>query len=890
MTLEAGKQLGHYKILGSAGAGGMGEVYKATDTRLDREVAIKVLHAKVANSPDIKERFEREAKVIAGLNHPNICTLFDIGSEDGIDYLVMEYIEGETLSDRLAKGPLPNEELLSVAVQIADALDKAHKQGLVHRDLKPGNVMLTKDGAKLLDFGLAKFTPQAGFLDALSSAETRTTPLTTQGAIIGTLQYMSPEQLEGEEADARSDIFAFGATLYQMATGQNAFDGKSRASLIASVLKEQPRDISEITTKTPLALEKVIKQCLSKDPEQRWQSAGDLKRSLELIRDGGSSIAVGSAKAVGGSALVPWIVVAALFIVTGLFGYLAFFNNAPSEKLSVTINTENGAILDNRGGGSLAISPDGLKVAYTAKDSASGDVALYVRSLDSPDAIILAGTMDAYFPFWSPDSKYLAFFKNHKLKRILATGGPALTLCDAPRGRGGSWNADNVILFTPDMLGPIFKVSGAGGEPTQVTTLDSTTFDKTHRWVQFLPDGDHFIYFARNADGAGGDKDGIRVSSLSDGKAKHLTYAMSQGVFSQGHILYMRNDILMAQLFDPSSLKYTGDAAPVAEGVSFSLGWSHGGFDASSDGKLLFRSGDVSVGSSLLIFDSSGNILDTVGEPATQYTPRFSPDGEHVASDIMDPNSNNTDIWLHDLRRGIRTRLTFDSASEYTPIWSPTGDRIAYIAQMNGTTQVLVKSTTGAGEPELLAEIESAGLFLNCWSADGKLLIATDEAKGRIDIWAIPLEKDKKPYPLLESQFNEGGPAISPDGHWIAYSSDQNGKSEVYVSPFPEMNGKWQVSINKGEYPHWSADGQRIYYLDGLDGEDFINVAEVSARGSTFKAGRVRQLFQIRGFTLGTVYDLVDSPLRFLVNQAPDNVNMSTQMTFINNWHVGFSE
>ncbi|HSG98848.1 MAG TPA: protein kinase, partial [candidate division Zixibacteria bacterium] len=435
MTLETGKQLGHYKILGSAGAGGMGEVYKATDTRLDRTVAIKVLHARVASAPDIKERFEREAKVIAGLNHPNICVLHDIGSEAEIDYLVMEYIEGESLADRIAKGPMPSNELLTTAIQVADALDKAHKQGLVHRDLKPSNIMLTRDGAKLLDFGLAKFKPEAGFVDALSSAETRTTPLTTQGAIIGTLQYMAPEQLEGHEADARSDIFSFGATLYEMATGKPAFEGKSRASLIASVLKEHPQAASTIQPLLPAALELVISQCLAKDPEQRWQSAGDLKRSLTLIAEGGSAASVlglGAVKAKPSPA--PWIAAAVLLITTGVFGFLAFTREAPMrEVINTQVAAPEGSKIGAWSGASIALSPDGTKVAMECEDS-SGTGYLWVRSLNSAAPLKLPGTENCWMPFWSPDSRYIAFFVRGKLKKILATGGPALTICDASNG------------------------------------------------------------------------------------------------------------------------------------------------------------------------------------------------------------------------------------------------------------------------------------------------------------------------------------------------------------------------------------------------------------------------------------------------------------------------
>ncbi len=885
MTLETGKQLGPYKILGSAGAGGMGEVYKATDTRLDREVAIKVLHAKVANSADIKERFEREAKVIAGLNHPNICTLFDIGEAEGIDYLVMEFIEGETLSDRLAKGPLPSEELLTVAIQIADALDKAHKQGLVHRDLKPGNVMLTKEGAKLLDFGLAKFTPQAGFLDALSSAETRTTPLTTQGAIIGTLQYMAPEQLEGEEADARSDIFAFGATLYQMATGQNAFEGKSRASLIASVLKEQPRDISEITTKTPLALEKVIKQCLSKDPEQRWQSAGDLKRSLELIRDGGSGATVGSVKS-GGAALIPWIVAAVLMITTGVFGYLAFNQKEiPREIITTNILSPDGTRFSGPAGGALALSPDGKMVAFNAADTIAGKEFMWVRKLDSPTAIKLAGTGDSWMPFWSPDSRYIAFFIRGKLKKILATGGPALTLCDAKSGRTGSWNQNDVTIFTPEPSGPLFQVAGAGGEAKRLTTLDSTTNDVTHRWPWFLPDGDHYLYYVRTGSGSGGEKDAIRIGSLSTGKQEHLIYTKSNAVFARGHIVYARENTLMAHPFDPAKLELIGDGQPIAENVSYVDNYSRSLFTLSSDGKMILRTGQLQLGSMITVFDSSGLVLDSIGEWETMYTMFLSPNERYLACEISDQSSTATDIWIHDIIRGIKRRMTFDSLNSYTPVWSPDGESLAYVTQTGDSTIVYMKSSSGMGEAtRLLASKEN--MFLSSWSADGKYLFAVKNSDLSV-AWIIPLDSIEKSRRIFDLASDNSDAVLSADGRWLAFTSEESGNPEVYVTSFPALSGKWQVSINDGDRPRWSADGKRLYYLDN---NDVINVAEVDDSGSSFLPGAVRKLFKISGSRPGNVYSMNSDGTKFYVNQLPSGSNTVEPLVMIQNWDAALSE
>ncbi len=884
MTLETGKQLGHYKILGPAGAGGMGEVYKATDTRLDREVAIKVLHTKVANSADIKERFEREAKVIAGLNHPNICTLFDIGNEDGVDYLVMEFIEGESLSDRLANGPLPSEELLTVAIQIADALDKAHKQGLVHRDLKPGNVMLTKEGAKLLDFGLAKLaggpTSNPDF-----SGITQTTPLTSRGTIIGTMHYMAPEQLEGKEADARSDIFAFGATLYEMATGKRAFSGESQASLIASVLTTQPESISATQSLAPVMLDKVVSQCLTKDPDQRWQSAGDLKRALQWISEGGSAAGFfgSETKKAKRTSMAGWIVAGAFVALSAVLGYMAFFPSAvPVNKVFSRLHLPEENQLTAYGGGSLSLSPDGLKIAFVARDTTSGDEMLWVRALNSNVALQLPGTKSAYFPFWSHDSRYVAFFSgtDKKLKKILASGGPALTLCDAADGRPGDWNAEDVIIFTPTATDVIHRVSASGGESSPVTALDSTLEDYTHRWVKFLPDGDHFIFFIRTGGGTGSENDVIAVSSLSEpDKIKRLLHTKSSVAYSQGHILYMRSNTLMARPFDLADLEFSADGFPVAEGVSYLENWSRGVFSASPDGKLAFREGEISMGSQLVVYDASGKIIDSIGDQALQYSQDWSPDEKQIVVDILDQSSSNWDIWIHNIEREIVTRFTFDNNDDFGPIWSPDGERVAFTSQRKGVHEINIKPVSGASESKTVYSAKAQTVALD-WSSDGKYILLWVEENAE-DIWVLELKDSTEAHPLFNSEFGEREAEFSPDGRWIAYTSDESGKAEVYVSPFPGPGGKWQVSNNEGAMPHWSADGTKLFYLDN---KDSINVAEVDGSRAGFKVGRIKKLFGITALHPSDIYEVSGDGTRFLVNSPLQGTKPTTTMTLIQNW------
>jgi Tol biopolymer transport system component len=884
MSLKPGQKLGSYEIVSQAGAGGMGEVYKAHDPRLNRTVAIKVLPEGMAESADIRERFTREAKAISSLNHPNICTLHDIGHDDGRDYLVMEFLEGETLAQRLIKGAIPSGEMLRIAIQIADALDSAHRQGMVHRDLKPGNVMLTRDGAKLLDFGLAKLVVADAKEESLSGM-TMTSPLTMDGALIGTMQYMSPEQLEGLEADARSDIFAFGALLYEMATGQRPFNGTSQASLIASVLKEEPAPVSQIQPMVSPMLDQAISQCLAKDPDNRWQTAGDLKRALLWVADGGSMAGVPKpvSKRRRTRERVQWGVMAALVLATVALGWLFWQTTQTDVPMrQLTIPLENGALLANAGGGSVEISPDGKKVAYVARDSSGSDERLWVRPLDSMSAIALPGTENARFPFWSPDSRYLAFFKDSKLKKVLATGGPALTLCDASEGRGGSWNQDDVIIFTPNFAGPLHRVSAAGGSSMAISVLDSTRQDYTHRWPCFLPNGRDYLFFNRTQGDDGGEEDAVCVGTLGESEYRVLVHGKSNAIFAEGRLLFIREGVLMAQPFDPGKLENVGDAFPIAEGVAFMPGWSRGVFSSSLQGDLVYRRGEVQVGSQLRLFDLRGNALGAVGDVASQFTFSVSHDQTRVATGLLEQNSGNTDIWIRDVERGIRTRFTFGESSDLTAVWSPNDSLVAYTARLAGEVTLLVKPASGAAAEQKLWTLEHTA-YASDWSPDGKYIACTVDAPDGRDIWIVPTDPTAEPFPFMQTPLDEWDAKFSPDGRWIAYCSDESSREEVYVAPFPGPGGKWQISTREGDRPRWSPDGRRLFYLDNTD---HICVVDVDGTAKSMNVGRMEQLFPVSAFRPGNIFQLMGDGERLLVNERLSEMEES-MIVVVQNWSRG---
>ncbi len=646
MALTSGTRLGPYEIVAPLGAGGMGEVYRARDTRLDRTVAIKVLPQGLADTPEVRQRFEREARAVSSLNHPHICALYDVGNQDGIEYLVMEYLEGETLAARIEKGPMPTADLLRYASQIADALDKAHRQGIVHRDLKPGNVMLTKSGAKLLDFGLAKGGEVIQGGD-LSSSPTMSRPLTTQGTIVGTLQYMSPEQLEGKATDTRSDIFSFGAMLYEMATGKKAFEAKSHASLIAAIMKEEPRPMRELQPMTPLLLEHIVKSCLAKDPDDRPQSAHDLKLELDWIREssGISDVArLGDERSPARSKAAPIILAMGVLSLIAAVAIVFLFRpqNSRAERLEFSIPLQGEM-------SHLALSPDGRMLAFVTPDQASGANMLGLQRIGSPGITVLPGTQGASYPFWSPDDSYVAFFADGKLKKVAASGGVPQVLAIATSGRGGSWSRRGVIVFSPQASGWLWKVNADG---SNAVSLTDKIFDArqivSHRWPVFLPDGEHFLYiavsFTNNLDNSAR---GIYVGSLS-GEAKRLiSAAQSNPGYANGYLFYLDDKkSLRASQVDASKGTVSGESQVVTDQIGYQPSIFWGAFSVAENGTTVYNTNVGSTLSVLTWYDRAGKELGRVGDVGVLSNPTLSPDGTRLAEDIADAKANNVNLWL----------------------------------------------------------------------------------------------------------------------------------------------------------------------------------------------------------------------------------------------------
>jgi Tol biopolymer transport system component len=888
MTLAAGTKLGPYEIVAPLGAGGMGEVYKARDTRLERTVAVKVLSTHMASSAETRQRFEREAKTISQLSHPHICALYDVGNQDGVEYLVMELLEGETLSDRLAKGPLPLEQTLRYGTEIADALDKAHRQGIVHRDLKPGNVMITKSGVKLLDFGLAKAMTPATQQSSLTSLPTQQ-GLTQEGTILGTFQYMAPEQLEGKDADARTDIFAFGAALYEMATGRKAFSGASQASLISAIMQNDPPAISSVQPMSPLALDRVVKKCLAKDPEDRWQNAADLGSELKWIGESGSQ--AGAAAPVvarrKNRERLAWAVAILALAVAGA-AVLRFGRKAASFGIpmrSSIILTEKSALR------AVALSPDGTRLAFVARDSAGKNL-LWIRPLDSLAAQPLAGTENPSFPFWSPDGRSLGFFADGKLKKIDASAGPPQTLCDAPVSRGGSWSREGVILFSPVVDGPLYRVSASGGLATAVTRMDPKRGESSHRWPYFLPDGRHYLYLVASfGSGAERERMGIYVRSLDSTEERLIVAAKSTLAYAApGFVLFRRERHLVAQPFDARNLQITGDPFLVGENIQYFPQTSGALFSVSENGLLVYQTESSSVLSRLLWLDRSGREVGSLGTEGDLANPRISPDGKRVALDITDHQSGNVDVWIYQASGGVATRFTSDPALEAGPIWSPDGERIAFTSLRRSHPDIYQKSSSGVGSDEtVLASARTK--YLTDWSPDGRfILYRAVDAATNLELWALPVGGSDKPFPFLKTAFGVSNGQFSPDGRWVAYASNESGKWEVAVAPFPGPGGNWKISTAGGSEPRWRRDGKELFYI-APDGK--LMAVDVKA-GATFEAGVAKPLFPIRRREPISAadlfsYDVSADGQRFLVDTDTGEVT-SAPLTAIVNWTAGLKK
>ena len=909
MPLSAGTRLGPYEIVSAIGAGGMGEVYRARDTRLDRSVAIKVLPAHLSANPDLRARFEREAKTISALQHAHICVLHDVGKEADIDFLVMEYLEGVTLAARLARKPLSVDESLHIAIDLADALDAAHRHGVMHRDLKPGNVMLTKGGAKLMDFGLAKpyGSPARGSLPASSSVTTMTTPdspITTEGAVVGTVQYMSPEQIQGHEADARSDLFAFGATLYEMLSGKRAFEGKPRHSVASAILENDPAPLHTLQPLTPRSLERVVSRCLAKDPEDRWQNARDLATALRWIaEEGGSGTAEGGqAVSNGRQRELRYGALAFVSLLAAIFGAVSYWRlgRVPARTIvSQSAPPENARFAFNlHTRGSPTLAPDGHAVAFPARDE-SGKTMLWVHSLDAAAAHPLPGTEGAGDSFWSPDSRAIGFFADGKLKTVDASGGPAVVVAAAPNEAGGSWNRDGTILFVPDEAKGVYQVPASGGNPTLVIGLDASKFGYCGA-PRFLPDGRHFFYWAGGSDL---DLDGTYLAALDGKEARLLVKAGRGASYALGFLLYVRGGTLMAQAFDPERAQLEGDPHPVAERVAVTT--VDGMFDVSQDGLLIYQSDTEATEKQLAWFDRAGESLGVTGEVGDYYDVRLSPDGRKLAFNVCYPAGGSGEVWVEELARSVRMRLTIDPDTDHgVPVWSPEGDTIVFsVLAGKGRQGIYRKPSNGAGGEELLLASEDPIYRMpTSWSHDGRFILFTQGSLplSQNDIWVLPLAADHKPHPFVTVTARTAAydGQFSPDGRWVAYTSRESGRDEVYVVPFDASKvlkagpgeaesggGKWQISASGGRFPRWRGDGKEMFYLSPTRQ---IMAAQLEAKGDSVEVGTTQVLFRSAVGTSFAPYDVTSDGKKFVIMTTQREQN--TPLTLLVNWTASLNK
>jgi serine/threonine protein kinase/Tol biopolymer transport system component len=892
MTIQAGHTLQHYRLVEKIGEGGMGEVWLARDVRLERDVAVKILPAGFATNEQFRARFEREGKTISSLNHPNICTLFDIGSvpstssgQGDIHFLVMERIEGESLADRLSKGALPLDEVLEIGAQIASALAAAHKAGITHRDLKPDNVMLTRSGAKLLDFGLAKTaTETAPPIDGLTSLPTQAKPLTTEGTILGTFQYMAPEQLEGTEADARTDIFALGAVLYEMATGKRAFEGKNKTSLIAAIVTAQPPPISSVLSMTPPALDHIVRKCLEKDPEDRWQSAGDVSGQLRWISKEGSQ--VGAAPAVVAArperSNLPWALVV-LLALTSIVLAAAFLARpeTTSGVIRSSLNPPRETALIPFDLLGVALSPDGKRLAFPVNEPDGGRT-IWIRDLSSMTAERLPETDGGSYPFWSPDGMHLGFFANGKLKRVDLRGGSPQDLADAPSGRGASWSAEGVILFAPNITTSIHSVPDTGGEATSLIPYDPA-IETTQRWPHFLPDGKHFVYVSRAIGPDSGEFGQLMVASLDDPEPRVLIEHSTNAVYVEpGYLLYGRGADLMARPFDLGKLEVTGDAVPlVTAKLSY---WEPKNFvvlTASNDGTIVYLP-ESTRPTVLQWYDRSGLPRETLGEAGFNFGARVSPDATKVAWVRGKPQSMQQDIWIRDLDFAREHRLTLESGGYGAPRWSRDSSVVAFECMPISMQDLCMKSLGSAGEIEVIYKSSDWNL-LGSWMPDGRTLAFVEQnPETSNDIWLLDLDNPDSPTPLVRTRFSESLPELSPDGRWLAYASDETGRSEIYVREAKEASQQWQISVDGAREARWKGDGSELFFAS-TDG----NVMAVSIQTSpVFRAGPPQALFvlpETPDFLTPLFEDVTPDGERFLLN-LPTESRTSVNFHAIFNW------
>jgi serine/threonine protein kinase/Tol biopolymer transport system component len=900
-----GKTISQYQILEQLGEGGMGVVYRARDTKLDRDVALKFLPLELTKDPSARERFIHEAKAASALSHPNVCAIHDIQDYEHQMFIVMDYVDGQTLREKL--GSIGYKQVIDIAIQVAEGLAAAHEKGIVHRDIKPENIMIRKDGiAQVMDFGLAK----------LRGSVTR---LTKEGSTVGTAGYMSPEQVQGQDIDHRSDIFSFGVLLYEMLTGQLPFKGVHETALAYEIVNVDPAPMASIKPDLDPQLDAIVLECLEKDPRERTQSmaqvALDLKKyKRDTSRQRASRITAARqiSKAAEGAQIIEehepskrfpiaWIAAALVFFICAVTFAVMYFKRPPTE-----VRTINSYILPPEklsfaaqsgglGGGHVSLSPDGSMLAFVAVDSL-GKTHLMVRALDALNAKELPATEGATYPFWSPDNRYVGFFQSGKIKKIEAAGGPPVIICDAKDGRGGSWNRDNVIIFS-NAAEPIYQVPAAGGTGAAVTKLDTSRAEKTHRWPHFLPDGKHFLYFSRTTSGGlEREEDAVFVASL-DGKVnKRLMHAKGDMEYACGYLIYLREKTLLAQPFDLGRLETSGDAIPIAEPVEYDMGYNRAVFSVSQNGMLVWHESIAHSGIQLEWFDRTGTSLGKIGEPLRYNYAAISPDGKKLAFDLVDSQSGNMDVWIYDMVRTLKNRFTFDPSQDQLAVWSPNGSRIIFGSNRKGHFDLFLKASSGAGAEEILLESPEDKYPFD-WSADGRFIVYAEIKGARENLWILPVEGDRKPFVFLQTAFDEDVPQFSPDGHWIAYQSNESGNWELYVRPFigadgrpaAGQSGKWQVStngVNLNSGPQWNRNGKELFYLSS---DNSLMAAEIMANGATFDVGAVRPLFELKGKGLVNVAAVSADGQKFLMG-IQVAVQSVPPLTLVTNWDAGLKK
>jgi serine/threonine protein kinase len=886
MALSIGTKLGPYEIVAPLGAGGMGEVYRARDTKLRRDVALKVLPAAFAADPERMARFRREAQVLASLNHPHIGAIYGFDDFCNVHALVMELIEGPTLANRIARGAIPIDEALPIAREIAEALEAAHERGIVHRDLKPANIKITPDGnVKVIDFGLAKAVESDVTSIGIQNSPTISQMATQAGIILGTAAYMSPEQAKGKSVDRRTDIWAFGCVLFEMLTATRPFEGETVSDALAAVIRGEP-DWPLLPSNTQHTIRKVLQRCLKKDPKQRLQAIGDARIAIEEVLSGDSQD-LGPPVEIRPPAwrrVLPWAVFAAVTFAA-VFAAVYFMHKPQSSPVIVSqipSPPNTNFVFTGINPGPLILSPDGERVAFSAVSS-DGRQLIWVRPLSSAAAKPLDGTDGATFPFWSPDSRSLGFFANGSLNRIDVSGGPPLALCDVAIGRGGTWGVDGTILFTPNVSSPVFRIAASGGSPQAVTNLNASMNERSHRWAQFLPDNKHFLFFAQTAVVGTGS---IYVASIDGGEPKFIMHNDSNAVYSlPGYLLFVHQGIFMAQRFNASRLRLDGDAVPLIEHVGVNSVISRALFAVSETGIMVYQAGNPTGETDRLVwYDRTGKQIEATGTSGLYLEPSVSADSNKLAISGLPEGTGNLSIWVLDIARSTKTRLTFSQWSDRQPDWAPDGKSIAFISNRNGPPRIYLTASDGTGTPAALTT-DGASEFMPRFTGDGRYLLferLAEQPNSRREIWAAPLSGDRKAFPVIQSQYDVFAPSLSFDGKWLAYESREAGRPEICVIPFLHGTGKWEVSTAGGLQPRWRRDNSELFYLS-MDNK--ITSAEITQQGSSLLIGKVQSLFQVNPVPSagGSQYDVTGDGKKFVVASLSLS-QASEPLTLVVNW------